>query len=63
MVRVRAASVWTGSELFYWGGDTGFGGTHHGDGAMYDPVKGRLEGAASWASLRALLPGGSVDRV
>jgi hypothetical protein len=35
--RARAVSVWTGTELFYWGGDTDFGGTSHADGAAYDP--------------------------
>ena len=70
MVRARAASVWTGSELFYWGGDTGFGGTHHGDGAMYDPVKdawrelppaplsGRSSPAAVWTGSEVIVWGG-----
>jgi hypothetical protein len=36
-VRARAASVWMGRELFYWGGDTEFGGVAHADGAVFDP--------------------------
>lgn len=46
-VRARAASVWTGEVLFYWGGDTGLRATHHADGASYDPVTG------SWHRLAA----------
>jgi hypothetical protein len=37
IVRARATAVWTGTELFYWGGDTNYGGTEHEDGAMYEP--------------------------
>jgi hypothetical protein len=36
--RARAISVWAGSQLILWGGDTGYGGTHHADGAAYNPA-------------------------
>jgi hypothetical protein len=37
-LRARVASVWTGHEVLVWGGDTDLGGTHHADGAEYDPA-------------------------
>jgi hypothetical protein len=37
-VRARAVSVWTGAQLFYWGGDTAYGGVRHADGALFDPA-------------------------
>jgi hypothetical protein len=46
-IRARAVSVWTGAELFYWGGDTDAGGTSHADGAAYDPA------AREWQVLRS----------
>ena len=45
LVAARATSVWTGTQLFYWGGDSGYGGTVHGDGAIYDPA------ADAWQNL------------
>ena len=38
--RFRSGAVWTGAEMIVWGGDSGDGavGTHHGDGAAYDPA-------------------------
>ncbi len=75
VVRARAVSVWTGSELFFWGGDTDFGGTHHDDGFAYDPasetwrrlpsapVTGRSSAAAVWTGEEVLLWGGYGDRL
>lgn len=72
-VRARAVSVWTGNELIYWGGDTGYGGTHHADGAAYDPVagkwrelppapiSGRSSAGAVWTGQEVLIWGGSSD--
>lgn len=72
-VRARAASVWTGEELFYWGGDTGSGGTYHADGAAFDPASGRwrllpdspLSGRTSpdavWTGREIILWGGEGD--
>lgn len=69
-VRARAASVWTGRELFYWGGDTGSGGTPHADGALYGPVSGtwrstsesplspRSSPGAVWTGREVLMWGG-----
>jgi hypothetical protein len=34
-------AVWTGSHLFYWGGETDLDSTHLAKGAAYDPVGGR----------------------
>jgi hypothetical protein len=45
--RARAVSVWTGHELFYWGGESNFGDEQHADGAVYDP------GSKSWRRLPA----------
>ena len=71
IVRARAASVWTGKELVYWGGDTDFGSTHHADGAAYDPgtrrwrripsgpLSGRSTPGAVWTGTEVVLWGGS----
>jgi hypothetical protein len=68
--RARAAAVWTGSELFYWGGDTNYGGTAHSDGALFDPatrswrpiaaapIQGRSSPAAVWTGTEVLIWGG-----
>lgn len=73
-VRARAASVWTGAELFYWGGDTGLGTTHHADGASFRPVpgswhrlpasplSGRSSPAAVWTGREVVLWGGRPSR-
>jgi hypothetical protein len=72
-VRARAVSVWTGSELFYWGGDTDFGGTAHADGAAYDPaggawrrllpgpLSGRSSAGAVWTGREVLIWGGGTE--
>jgi hypothetical protein len=71
--RARAVSVWTGTELFYWGGDTDFGGTSHADGAAYDPAAGewqvlprgplsaRSSAGAVWTGTEVLIWGGGTD--
>ena len=67
VMRARAVSVWTGSELFFWGGDTDFGGTHHNTGFAYDPatetwqrltdgpLTGRSSAAAVWTGDEVLV--------
>ena len=69
-VRARAVSVWTGSELFFWGGDTDLGATHHDSGFAYDPatqkwrrlpappLAGRSSAAAVWTGEEVLIWGG-----
>jgi hypothetical protein len=69
-VRTRAVSVWTGRELFFWGGYTDFGGTHHHDGFAYDaataewrrlpdgPLTGRSSAGAAWTGDEVLVWGG-----
>jgi len=73
VVRARAVSVWTGSELFFWGGDTDLGGTQHDTGAVYDPaarnwrrlpptpLTGRSSAAAVWTGEEVLIWGGYGD--
>lgn len=74
-VRARAVSVWTGSVLFYWGGDTDFAGTSHADGATYDPgarawrplprspLSARSSAGAVWTGGEVLIwGGGAVER-
>jgi hypothetical protein len=75
VVRARAVSVWTGSELFFWGGDTDFGGTHHNTGFAYDPatetwrrlpdgpLAARSSAAAVWTGDEVLVWGGYGDRL
>lgn len=69
----RAVSVWTGNELVYWGGDSDYGGTSHGDGAAFDPVSNgwnelppapisaRTSPGAVWTGTELLIWGGSGD--
>jgi len=75
VVRARAVSVWTGGELFFWGGDTDFGSAHHDTGVAYDPAAGTwrrlppapLTGRSSAAAVRTgeevLIWGGYGDRL
>jgi hypothetical protein len=44
--RARAVSVWTGTSLFFWGGDSGNAGTYHATGWLFDPVARRWHGIA-----------------
>lgn len=74
VVRARAVSVWTGSDLFFWGGDTDFGGAHDDSGFSYDPegrtwrrspdgpLIGRSSAAAVWTGEEVLIWGGYADR-
>jgi hypothetical protein len=39
--RASAVYLWTGRELFFWGGDTDNNAVHHADGIAYDPVSDR----------------------
>jgi hypothetical protein len=73
--RARAVSVWTGRELFLWGGEANFGDDHYADGAAYDPVRGgwralppgplagRSGPAAVWTGTAVLIWGGQRDQV
>jgi hypothetical protein len=73
LVRARAASVWTGTQLFFWGGDSGYGGTFHSDGALYDPSSGKwrmlppapitveLGSAAVWTGRETLVWSGTSE--
>jgi hypothetical protein len=45
--RARAVSLWTGSSLFFWGGDSGNTGTYHADGWLFDPVARRWYGISA----------------
>lgn len=68
--RARVAPVWTGREVIIWGGETEFGGTHHADGAAYDPrteewsvlppspLSPRSSPAAVWTGQEMLVWGG-----
>ena len=70
--RARAVSLWTGSHLFLWGGDSGNAGTHHSDGWLFDPVArrwhavspsplaGRSLAAAVWTGDEVIVWGGSA---
>lgn len=72
-VRARAVSVWTGSQLFFWGGDTDLGATHHDTGAAYDlaagawrrlpaaPLTGRSGAGAVWTGREVIIWGGWAD--
>lgn len=67
-----AAVLWTGTELFSWGGETNYGADYHADGALYDPaanrwrrvsaapITGRSSAAAVWTGEEALVWGGST---
>jgi len=46
-----AVSVWTGRELFYWGGEANFGETLRAGGGLFDP------GTRTWS----LVPSGPLD--
>lgn len=66
----RAVSLWVDSALFYWGGDSGFGGTVHDDGALYEPARdkwhrlppppidGRSSAAGVWTGKEVVIWGG-----
>jgi len=68
--RARAVSLWIGSSLFFWGGDSGNAGTHHADGWLFDPVArrwhafspaplaGRSLAAAVWTGDAVIVWGG-----
>jgi Kelch motif len=68
--RSRAVSLWIGSGLFFWGGDSGNAGTHHATGWLFDPVAPRWHGispaplagrslaAAVWTGDEVLVWGG-----
>jgi len=52
----NAVSVWTGKELFYWGGNTDYDETQHAGSALYDPsartwrrISNGPLGGRSWA--------------
>jgi hypothetical protein len=65
--------VWIDGALFYWGGDSGYGGTVHDDGAIYDPVSaqwiaiphapipGRTSAAAVWTGREVIQGGGGYE--
>lgn len=65
--------MWTGRELFFWGGDTNFGGTQHADGALYDPatdtwhdlppapIAGRSSPGGVWTGDEVIVWGGLAD--
>jgi hypothetical protein len=69
----RAASVWTGNELVYWGGDSNYGGTNHAEGAAFDPlsnewrklppapISARTSPGAVWTGTEMLVWGGYGD--
>jgi hypothetical protein len=71
---VRAAAVWTGRELFYWGGDDFSEMRFFDDGAMLDPakgkwrpvkaapIKGRSDTAVVWTGREAIVWGGWAVR-
>lgn len=73
-VRARAVSVWTGAELVHWGGDSNYAGTHHSDGAAYDPLSqtwrqlapsplvGRSTAGAVWSGSEVFIWGGWGSR-
>jgi hypothetical protein len=66
--------VWAGGQLFFWGGDTGYGGTHHADGAAYDPaadswrrlspapLSERSSARAVWTGCEVIVWGGYANR-
>jgi len=68
--RARAVSLWTGSSLFFWGGDSGNAGTYHATGWLFDPVArrwhpispaplaGRSLAAAVWTGDAVIVWGG-----
>lgn len=70
VVRTRAVSLWAERELFFWGGDSDFGGTVHDNGFAYDPateswrelppapLSARSSAAAVWTGEEVLIWGG-----
>jgi Kelch motif len=68
--RARAVSLWTGTHLFFWGGDSGSAATYHADGWLFDPVArrwhaisasplaGRSLAAAVWTGEEVIVWGG-----
>jgi hypothetical protein len=68
--RAKAVSVWTGTSLFFWGGDSWDDPRHHADGWLFDPVArrwhaiarsplaGRSLAAAVWTGDEVLVWGG-----
>jgi hypothetical protein len=68
--RARAVSLWIGSSLLLWGGDSGNAGTVHADGWLFDPVArrwhafspaplaGRSLAAAVWTGDEVIVWGG-----
>jgi hypothetical protein len=68
--RARAVSLWTGTHLFFWGGDSGNAGTYHANGWLFDPVArrwhaispsplaGRSLAAAVWTGDEVIVWGG-----
>ena len=68
--RAKAVSLWTGTHLFFWGGDSGNAGTHHASGWLFDPVArrwhavspaplaGRSLAAAVWTGDAVIVWGG-----
>jgi Kelch motif len=71
--RTRAVSLWIGTHLFFWGGDSGNAGTRHADGWLFDPVArrwraiapspltGRSLAGAVWTGDQVLVWGGSAN--
>ena len=68
--RARTVSLWTGTSLFFWGGDSGNAGAYHADGWLFDPVgrrwhaifpaplAGRSLAAAVWTGDEVIVWGG-----
>ena len=72
--RGSAVYLWTGRELFFWGGDTDNNAVNHADGIAYDPfsdrwrqisdapIPGRTQAGGVWTGREALVWGGTTDR-
>ncbi len=68
--RGEAVTVWTGTELFIWGGETSYGATLHADGWLWDPItdkwrptaqapiEGRYSIPSVWTGREVLVWGG-----
>lgn len=73
--RFRGAAAWTGSELVYWGGESGHGDEVHGDGAAFDlatgnwrplaagPLSPRSGAVSVWTGTEVLVWGGNRESV
>jgi len=48
VARSSGVSVWTGRELFRWGGNTDYDRTIHADGALFDPAAGTWRRVPAW---------------